>query len=688
MFKSAFYHIPCLVLIASSVSLLPQAEAAEFTIGNKLISRTISDDGGQLKTVSLKNAEMDKTIPNADSGEFSLTYSIAGKSRTVTSADFKAGTPKDWSAEGVSGKELVLSGKDIPLNVVVRYGVKGDQPVLWKKLEVTAQSELVLNGVQIENLGIADAYTAYRPTDILAFGPAKWTPPLGQPVYTKESGMWFGTEFPAARNHAKDGKLYCGYKTKTALKKGDTWSSYPAVMGVADDTRFLKDAFFEYIDTVRIRPLRLQTQYNSWFDFHKKVDSKGFVSSVNKVNDELVVKRGVPPLSAYVIDDGWQNSKADWSKTGVWPKNNKFEEDFKSSREAIAKAKSKLGLWVSPGCNFGGQPAIPAMKKAGWKTLDPWMSLIGEQYMSSLEKRMTELAGSPVSYFKLDGLFGHLRARNFDIEGFKGGEEELNANKYDEAKELYLSLGTERLMAIFAKMAEANPDVYITISNGAYLSPWWLQSVDAVWMINAGDAARGSGRTDELVYRDGIYYRLFAEKHDNTQFPIHSLFNHEPKKTSTGESADEFRRYLYMNLSRGTGFVELYLITKELSESDWDVLAEGLKWVHKAFPTFQRARMIGGYPRKKEVYGFTGWTDDQGYLSLHNPGEETKEFTFTLNRENGLTKTSVAAKTKFSVASPLKGDAEGLSKEVTAGESITITLPPRAIRVIDFNRVR
>lgn len=41
-----------------------------------------------------------------------------------------------------------------------------------------------------------------------------------------------------------------------------------------------------------------------------------------------------------------------------------------------------------------------------------------------------------------------------------------------------------------------------------------------------------------------------------------------------------------MNLSRGTGFIELYIKTHQLSSGDWDVLAEGLRWSHKFFPAF------------------------------------------------------------------------------------------------------
>jgi hypothetical protein len=143
----------------------------------------------------------------------------------------------------------------------------------------------------------------------------------------------------------------------------------------------------------------------------------------------------------------------------------------------------------------------------------------------------------------------------------------LNDAEYDEAKTYYLTVGTERLVRIFSKMAHENPDVYMVISNGAWLSPWWLMHVDAVWMINAGDAASGADRTSELVYHDGIYYEIWEQ--ENTQFPMSALFNHEPKKKKTGEEAKTFRDYLFMNLSRGTGFIELYLKTEKLSDSDW-----------------------------------------------------------------------------------------------------------------------
>jgi hypothetical protein len=306
---------------------------------------------------------------------------------------------------------------------------------------------------------------------------------------------------------------------------------------------------------------------------------------------------------------------------------------------------------------------------------------------------MLELTEQGVTYFKLDGLFGHLNRREFDFnggeygvpemtqlntEGFEPADKRLNDAIYDELKTYYLVAGSERLMEIFKKQHKVNPDVYVVISNGAYLSPWWLMYIDAVWMINAGDAAGGSNRTQELVYRDGVYYDTWVK--EKTQFPINSVFNHEPKKTSTGESVEQFSEYLWMNLSRGTGFVELYIVTQNLSESDWDVLADGLKWTHKVFPYFKNSRMHGGNPHNNEVYGYTGWNKEGGYISFHNPSDKEQTYRIRLDRKLGL----VTGTNQFEISSPLKNASFHLGKVVRHNEELEITLAPGEVKVLDF----
>ena len=230
-------------------------------------------------------------------------------------------------------------------------------------------------------------------------------------------------------------------------------------------------------------------------------------------------------------------------------------------------------------------------------------------------------------------------------------------------------------------MHEVNPEIFIAITNGAYLSPWWLQYVDIVWLINAGDAAKGDDRTGELVYRDRIYHQIWEE--ENTKFPMNAIFNHEPKKTTSNEEPEVFRDYLFMNLSRGTGFVELYIKTDSLSSIDWDILADGLKWVRQVYPAFKHVRMHGGVPQKGEVYGYTAWTDNRGYLSIHNPSDRPQIYHITLDRKLGL---NPQKRGKYQVSSPVVNLPDNLAKEYKYGETISLALAPKEVILLDFIR--
>ena len=654
-----------------------------------------------LKTSFIENKAAGKTITPLASPEFRLRISegthTTGTDMELTSTDFvcigsqKYHGPEDISKQGIA---FTLFNKEHQLKVTVHYELSSEDFYMRKYLVITPDHRITLERIDVECFKLNDAEQPYQVKAINARG--KWSPGLGQPLYTSESATFWGIEFPAASNYVEEQTLYAGYLWGREVAANSSYQTYSAVLGVSDDPDFNQDAFFRYIDEIRARPLRLQIQYNTWFDTGRGVSKESFSESVALIHRKLVTERGNRPLRAYVIDDGWQDTNRDWTDK-TWKVNQKFDDDFATSRDTVAQVDSALGLWLSPGCLFGAQSMVDKYRKADFEALDDWMSLAGPKYMGLLEDRMVELTRQGVSYFKLDGLFGHLNLRNFELHGdrygiphmpqlelknLKAGDAELNDEKYDELKTYYLVAGTERLIKIFDRMAEANPEVYIVISNGAYLSPWWLMHVDSIWMINAGDAAGGSSRTDELVYRDDRYYEIWQE--ENTQFPIHAIFNHEPKKRKTGESKEVFRNYLYMNLSRGTGFIELYIKPAVLQEYDWDVISEGLHWAYEVFPTFKHSRMHGGSPKSGEVYGYTGWTEGQGYVSIHNPSGAEQEYSLTLDRAFGLQPNSG----KYYVSSPIDGNLVDLREEYAYGDTITLTLPPYGIRILNFDKTK
>ena len=678
---------------------IKKLDDASYLIENNSMARQLSMKDGVLRTSAIIN-KLAKTraVPTA-CNEFELRISkgthTTGTDVLLTSADFRCTESSEYTpakppnAKGVS---FLLKNEKHQLTVKAHYELTPGDFYLRKYLTITPAKPVTVERFDIESIQLEDAHQPYTVRAIYARG--KWSPGLGQPLYGKASGTFWGIEFPAADNSVKDKTLRCSYLRGLELPAGKPYQTYPAVVGVSDNPKFNTDAFFDYIDRVRIRPLRLQIQYNTWFDTGRGVNKNSFRQSVNHIHKKLCVERKCKPLKTYVVDDGWQDIRKDWTQK-TWQVNAKFDPDFAFSSETVKAADSTLGIWMSPGCLFGSNGAVKPYRKKGFEALTNWMSLAGPKYMGLLENRMVELTKQGVTYFKLDGLFGHLNLRNFELhgdrygiphmpqlglEGFQDGDKRLNNSKYDELKIYYLTAGTERLIQIFQKMAAVNPDVYIVISNGAYLSPWWLMHTDSIWMINAGDAAGGSSRTQELVYRDDRYHEIYAK--EKTQFPMHALFNHEPKKTKTGESQDVFRKYLYMNISRGTGFIELYIKPRVLKEHDWDVLAEGLHWSYHVFPTFKRSRMHGGSPKAGEVYGYTAWTKERGYVSIHNPSGNEKPYQFTLDRTFGLLPDSGT----YLLSSPMDDCVKDLEKEYAYGSTVSLKLQPREIRILNFDK--
>ena len=691
--KNNFLLLCCLLL------MVVPTFASNYQLENAFLCRQLRFTP-YLHTTGLTNKLLDRQMSVGNSPEFVLRLSD-GTDKVGT--DFWM-TAKDFDVKGYESYKLKNSGNGVKVSlenktrgikVDVYYELPADKPYIHKYLTIHSDRQRTLERIDIDALYLEGSYQPYNKKNITAQASANWKPGLGQPVYNYINASYWGVEFPAATNTVTNEEIQLGYLWGKTIEPSHAYTSYKSVMGVADSADFIDDAFFNYIDEIRLRPLRFRLQYNCWFDLGAKVTEQSFLETSRLIHRELVEKRGVRPLDSYVIDDGWEDvTLPNFEKDGeVWVTNHKFSHDFSTTHKELKKMHSGLGLWLSPGSFFGSRKQVQTLREKGYEALSLSMSMAGPKYMDKLEERVLKLTKQGVNYFKFDGLFGHLNIRDFELngrgvpmmpqlktEGFEANDIRLNNPIYDELKTYYLVAGTERLIQMMHHQHEVNPNVYTAITNGAYLSPWWLQHTDAVWLINCGDAAGGTDRNEELVYRDGTYYDAFCI--DQTKFPLNAIWNHEPKKTSTGESMDVFKDYLFMHLSRGTGFLELYLKPMVLSASDWDVLADGIKWMERIFPAFKHVKMVGGNPKDHEVYGYSGWCDNMGYISLHNPSKMKKTFSVRLDRQLGVG----TGDESLHLSSPIKGDMVGLKDIWNYGDILTITLEPKEIRVLNFDK--
>ena len=718
-------------ILQTTTMATPATFPQHFSLENPFLSRKVALVGGRLTTVELKNKRCNKLLAPMGGEEFRLRLSHGVDAQEpdtlLTAADFEV-LNLEGSAQAIVA---TLRNAQHGVQLKVHYTLAADKSYGHKYLEIVSQQAWTLELVDLESIAFADACQPYRAKDMM-WTEKKFLPALGQPLYTSNTATFWGVEFPASWNRVEDKTIRCGYQRGVDLQPGVLYATHRAVFGVSDAPAFIKDAFLQYIDEVRAAPVALKVQYNTWFDFGGGVTQKKFLESLETLHSELVVKRGCRPLDVYVIDDAWQNSRpprsplADWS-TGLYPVNaTAFDKDMQTVRQAVEAKGSKMGLWASPACIFGARANIDVLEQAGFEVLvggiNPKndkprkaMSMAGPKYMAMLEQRLLELVNMGAVYFKLDGIFGDLSSRLFETKPGRGApvmahllpadieanDPRLDDPRFDETKRYYITAATERLMQIFDKMHRQNPSVRILCHNGATISPWWLLHLDVLSLVNSRDGAPGD-RTEQMCYRDALYYQL--TEGDRNQVPLCSFFNHEPAKDGnrfSDQTLDGFRDYLFLAVSRGTMTVELYFVVRSLKPEDYDVIAQGLKWLYHVAPAFKRSRMHGGNPLRgtgaeeeklslrnvnldqvAQVYGYTGWTDSQGYVSIHNPTSGVKSYSFCLDRKFGL----IPGSGPFTLSSPMVGKAKALKQLWNYGETVTVELQPREVVVLDFDR--
>ena len=430
------------------------------------------------------------------------------------------------------------------------------------------------------------------------------------------------------------GRVIAGYDWGRSIGE-ETYVTHSSICGAGSDAESVGEAFLKYIRTIRAHPERMYVQNNNWWDSGWRVNSDSFIESVKSIRKHLA-ERGVKPLDSYMIDHGW------WTHSpGIWDVNaTRFPEGLGEVQSEIESGGSKLGLWLSPSSSYGEGSRLAAK---GYEMVDKSRRdlkigcLAGEKYVHDLkEKILWYMREHNVSSWKLDGWFDGGSVCGDPAHGHPVGKN----GKY------YLTASVESWIEIFKAMRIQNPDVHINITCWTWLSPWFLMYVDSVWLNNATDqgwSGEGTDRNQQLNYRDGRIYHII--KTNKIQFPLWGLFHLDPIKeriryfnqpNHMNENIDDFRNYMYMTFSRGCELISLHLAPSIMNEDEWQVTADALKWAKKNFESLNRTCMIGGDPDKGEVYGYSGWTSENGVISLRNPTSTAKTFEINLDRSIGV----------------------------------------------------
>jgi hypothetical protein len=461
---------------------------------------------------------------------------------------------------------------------------------------------------------------------------------FGQPVAcrTGEGGVFFGLEYPASRNEIMPGsdgayQVCCGQEAGVKISK--EWiSSDWAVSGLSTDP-YVKLWFNRYLDQVRVAPVRPYLKYNCWCDVRsaESVDNPEAVMNEENIfriikdfRRELYDKRGIS-LDAFVLDDGWDVYKSDWVLRTA-----EFPHGLKPFADTLRHMGTRLGIWFGPigGYSFREQ-RVGWMKDHGYEVTGDQLCLAGKNYYPLFADRVLGfMQNDHISHFKWDGI---LFSCSEPEHGHPTG---INSRRAI----------TDSLILLCNKVRTENPGVYLNITSGTWLSPWWLKYTNTIWMQGEdwgySSVPSASLRDMETTFRDITLYNDFRK--NDFWFPVSNLMTVgiiKGRLANLGgesETLEQFTNNAVFCLARGVAMWELYVSPDMLTRGEWDAIASTIRWARDRFEILRNTEMTGGDPAREEAYGYLHFSGDHGILACRNSSADIRKMNLELDPSFGL----------------------------------------------------
>ncbi len=612
-------------------------------------------------------------VPDGNSVEFLFHFTDGSE---FTSKGLKV---RDHSME--NGKLSFVFEECSGITVTLSFWAGIDGNTLKKQISFVQNDDKVIDYIMLEHIGIINSKTHFCvPSDIEGKELNGFQSSLGQPFYI--DSLFFGCEFPATQNSIVFGigqvKYFLGKNINGKFDCPVTIVGGAKSNSMAD----VQKAFFDYIDDIAA-PGGFRLQYNSWYDHMLNIDADNIEKSFFEVEKNLSAN-GVPPIDAYVIDDGWNDYKA-----AFWSFNSKkFPNKLYDSSDMTQKLCSSFGLWLGPRGGYNYQTKFAKrMEKKGFGAFNAQskdICIADKTYQDNVKDFILKTTKEfDISYWKFDG-FCLSPCTNPKHNHVVGGEQDMY---------LFTEMW-EGWIEIFKELREARKkqgkNIWINMTCYVNPSPWWIQYVNSLWLQNSFDIGFAENCDDqsqldsELTYRDSRYYDFLCTRAYQT--PTKYLYNHEPIYGTCAKvdyTDEEFEKYLYFNACRGQALNELHLSYSMMNKTKWRILANVLKWQKSNFDILQNASFIGGKPDENNVYGYFSWNDKgDGIIALRNPTDEKAPLTLTLNKLMGCPE-SLSNAQRYNIYNE---SATESFDSYSYGDKIDMTLKPFEVKIFQFGK--
>lgn len=173
-----------------------------FKLENRFLSRQLSIEDGKLRTLFIENKLVGVKLSPLSCNEFALRLSDGtdkiGTDRLVNTEDFRVEKVQNSSndKEKKQSYQFVLYNSKEDMKIVLYYELKEEEPYCRKFIQIIPNKEVTIEQVDVESIALEDAFQNYTIKSITAQAPSQWKPGLGQPIYTLQTGTFWGMEFP------------------------------------------------------------------------------------------------------------------------------------------------------------------------------------------------------------------------------------------------------------------------------------------------------------------------------------------------------------------------------------------------------------------------------------------------------------------------------------------------------------
>ncbi len=653
MRSSMFSALIVTLIIFSSVFAREGENDRILTIANSKISLTLNISNDMLKkevfAVLSDWAESNRSKPFEFSTDGNFRFDIMwtywdapGKKNnadvevTLTASDFKIVKGEERITENDDQSiELILTSKKYPFEIDIKYFLGKDD--FFVKKTTTIKDSLYSDH-------FLRKFYAYD-SKISGSGETLNGGGFGQPVAFKASngGVFIGVEYPIMQTELKSWKDYSIVKCSEEVGKKITAEgieNHPVVIGLTPRGN-VKYWFNKYLDNVRVAKLVPYTLYNSWYDLRSVeypgvpekfwMNEKNVYRIIEKIKKNFIDDHGIQ-IDAVVLDDGWDIYESDWKL-----RTKQFPNGMRPLADKLSETNTALGIWFGPTGGYSFRmKRINWMKERGYEVVGSlerdWQAMLclaGTNYKKLFKKRVTDFVKKDnVAYFKWDGI-------QFSCSEPDHGHP---VGVYSRRAVM------ESVEEMCGAVREINPNVFLNITSGTWLSPWWLKYANTIWM-QGGDYGYSnvpsiSRRDRAITYRDITLYNDFVA--NNFWYPISGLMTHGiikgelQKLGGEAEPLDKFTDNAVLYFARGVAMYELYISPDILTKDEWDAIAFSLEWAKENFDILMNASWVGGNPAESEPYGYAHFNGDNGIIALRNPKIKTDKVKIKLSVDEGL----------------------------------------------------